>query len=74
MTTINDDNLVVLVQEALHCRLGGPSDVASEAGSVTSPPEGVALAVLLSEDQQDLMREQTQGQAALGVHYMLGLD
>lgn len=65
---------MVLVQEALYCRLGGPSDVASEAGSVTSPPEGVALAVLLGEDQQDLTREQTQGEAALGIHCMLGLD
>lgn len=59
VTAIDDDNLVVLVQEALHCRLGGPGDVAPEAGSVASPPEGVALAVLLSEDQQDLMGEQT---------------
>lgn len=66
MTTINNYNLVVLVQEALHCRLGGPSDVASEAGPVTSPPEGVALAVLLGEDQQDLRREQMQGEAELG--------
>lgn len=68
MTTINHYNLVVLVQEALHCRLGGPSNVASEAGSVTGPPEGVALAVLLGKDQQDLMREQTQREAALGIH------
>lgn len=52
---------MVLVQEAFHCRLGGPSDIASEAGPVTGPPEGIALAVLLGEDQQDLLRKQPQG-------------
>lgn len=70
MTTINDDNLVVLVQEAFHCRLGGPGDIASEAGPVTGPPEGITLAVLLSEDQQDLLRKQPQGETALGGYYV----
>lgn len=66
MTAINDYNLMVLVQEAFYCRLGSPSNVASEASPVTGPPEGIALAVLLGEDQQDLLREQLQGETALG--------
>lgn len=57
---------MVLVQEAFYCRLGSPSNVASEASPVAGPPEGIALAVLLGEDQQDLLREQLQGETALG--------
>lgn len=48
---------MVLVQEALGGRLWRPRDVAPEPGAVTGPPEGIALAVLLGEHQQDLRRQ-----------------
>lgn len=51
---VDDDYLVVLVQVALHSRLGRPGDVALEASPVARPPEGVALAVLFGEHQEDL--------------------
>lgn len=56
VTTIDDYNLMVLVQEALGGRLRRPCDVASKPSAITRPPEGVALAVLLGEYQKDLRR------------------
>lgn len=56
VTPIDDDDLVVFVQETLDGWLGRARDVAPEAGAVAGPPEGVALAVLLSEHEQDLER------------------
>ncbi|TNN56979.1 hypothetical protein EYF80_032790 [Liparis tanakae] len=46
--------------EALDGRLGRPRDVTPEAGAVAGPPEGVALAVLLGEHQQDLRRQREE--------------
>lgn len=48
---------MVLVQETLDGRLGRPCDVTPEAGALAGPPEGIALAVLLGEHQQDLQRQ-----------------
>lgn len=56
VTTIDDYNLMVLVQEALNGRLRRPCNVASKPSAITRPPEGVALAVLLGEYQKDLRR------------------
>lgn len=58
MASINDYNLMVLVQETLGGRLGRPCDVTPEPGAVAGPPEGIALAVLLGEHQQDLRRQE----------------
>lgn len=58
MTPIDDDDLVVFVQVALDGRLGRPRDVAPEASAVARPPEGVALAVLFGEHQEDLRRHE----------------
>jgi len=60
VASVDDDDLVVLVQEALDGRLGRPRDVTPEAGAVAGPPEGVALAVLLGEHQQDLRRQREE--------------
>lgn len=56
MSPIDDYDLVVLVQVALDGRLRRPSDVAPEASAVARPPEGIALAVLFGEHQEDLRR------------------
>ena len=61
MPSINDYNLMVLVQETLDGRLGRPCDFTSEASTVAGPPEGIALAVLLGEHQQDLRRQGRNG-------------
>lgn len=45
---------MVFLQETLYGGLGGACDVTPEAGAVAGPPEGIALAVLLGEHQQDL--------------------
>lgn len=58
MTPIDDYDLVVLVQVALDGRLGRPCDVAPEASAVARPPEGIALAVLFGEHQEDLRRHE----------------
>ncbi len=49
---------MVLVQETLDGRLGRPCDVTPEPSAVAGPPEGIALAVLLGEHQQDLRRQE----------------
>ncbi len=58
MASINDYNLMVLVQETLNGRFGRPCDVTPEPSPVAGPPEGIALAVLLGEHQQDLRRQE----------------
>ena len=55
VAAVHHHHLVVLGQEALQRRLGGPGDGAAEARPVAGPPEGVALTVLPGEDQQHLV-------------------
>lgn len=54
VASVDDDDLMVFIQEAFDGRLGRPCDVTPKAGAVAGPPEGVALAVLLSEHEQHL--------------------
>lgn len=60
VASINDYDLVMLVQEALNSRLGRPSDVTPEPSTVAGPPEGIALAVFLGKHQQDLRRPESR--------------
>lgn len=56
VTSINDYNLMMLVQEALNSRLRRPCNVTPEPSAVAGPPEGITLAVFLGKHQQNLRR------------------
>lgn len=58
MAAVDDDDLMVLVEEALHRGLRRPRDVAPEPSAVARPPEGITLAVLLGKHQKDLRRQE----------------
>lgn len=61
VASVYDYDLVVFVQKTLHGRLGRPCDVTPEASAVAGPPEGIALAVLFGEHQEDLKRQRGVG-------------
>lgn len=56
VTSINDYDLMVLVQKTLNSGFWCSCYVTPEASTVAGPPEGVTLTVLLSEHQQDLKK------------------